>query len=420
MPLFGHCFVSDALKRPVFDPTGEVVGKLTDAVVVRGDQLPRIAAILVSREGRLVRIPWADVEIFNKRILSTRLAAAAVEPYQADERDLLVARDILDKQIVDANGAKVVRVNDVRLEGYNGDAVLTAVDVGLRGLLRRLGVERRSDQVFSLLKVDLPANLIGWQYIQPLSPKLNAIGLTVPRQMVADLHPADLAEILSQVSREEGQNLFTELDVKTAADALSELRPERQVELITAVEPEKAADILEEMPPDEASDVLADLPTEKASEILGHIEGEEAKDIQELLSYEGDTAGGLMTNAYIAYSPGTTVARAIERFRADADSIEPVYQIYVVDREEKLVGMVTLRELLLAEPGAPLGALIKRKPQSVGPDEDAKGIAAVMSKYDLVAVPVVDAEGRLLGVVTVDDILDGLLPSPVKRMRRGA
>jgi magnesium transporter len=420
MPLFGHCFLSDVLKRPVFDPTGDVVGRLTDAVVVKGDQLPRIAAIVVSRERRSLRVPWADVEIFNKRILSTRLAPDAIEPYAAGEQDLLVVRDILDRQIVDANGAKVVRVNDVRLDGYNGDALLTAVDVGLRGLLRRLGIERRSEQVLALLKLDLPANLIGWQYIQPLSPKLRAIALTVPRRMVADLHPADLAAILSQVSREEGQNLFTDLDVKTAAEALSEVRPERQVELITSVEPAKAADILEEMAPDEASDVLADLPTDKAKAILEHIEDPEAQDIQELLNYEKDTAGGLMTNAYIAYTPETTVGQAIERFRTDAGGVEPVYQIYVVDGQEKLVGTVPLRQLLLADPRDSLGALVKRRPQTIGPEEDERGIATVMSKYDLVSVPVVDATGRLLGTVTVDDILNGLLPAPTKRMRRGA
>lgn len=420
MPLFGQCFLSDVLKRPVFDLKGDVVGRLKDAVVVKGDHLPRIEAVLVARDGLLLQIPWGDVELFNRRILSTRREAGSLEPYQPGEQDLLVVRDILDKQIVDANGAKVVRVNDVRLEGYNSDAVLTAVDVGVRGLLRRLGIERRSEQLFSLLKVDLPANLIGWHYIQPLTPKLKAIALTVPRKMVAQLHPADLAEIISQVSREEGRNLFTDLDVKTAAEALSELGSQRQVELITGVDAEKAADILEEMPPDEASDVLGDLPTEKAKEILEHIEHEEARDIQELLGYEKDTAGGLMTNDFIAYTPGTTVREAVERFRADAARVEPVYQIYVVDAEGKLVGTVSLRELLLADSAAALGALVKRKPRTVNPDADERVIATTMSKYDLVSVPVVDAEGRLLGVVTVDDILDGLLPSPAKRKRRGA
>lgn len=420
MPLFGHSFLSDVLKKPIFDPRGEVVGKVADVLVVKGEHLPKVSAILVERQGAAYTIPWHAMEMFNKRILSTRLDASSIQPYGADEHDLLAVRDIFDKQIVDANGAKVVRVNDIRLEGYNGDAVLTAVDVGVRGLLRRLGIERRSEQVFALLKVQLPSNLISWNYIQLLTPKLKTITLTVPRQMLAALHPADIAEIISEVSREEGTALFTDLDVKTAGEALSELNPQRQVELMTAIDAEKAADIIEEMPPDEASDVLGDLPTEKAKEILEHIEQDEAKDIQELLSYEEDTAGGLMTTEFIAYSPQTTVGEAIERFKTDAGNVEPVYQIYVVDAREKLVGTISLRGLLLADSSKTLATVAARKPRTVKPEANEKAIATVMSKYDLIALPVVDSEGRLLGVVTIDDIIERLRPSAVKRKRKGA
>ncbi len=419
MPLFGHIFLSEALKRPVFDAKGEVAGRVSDAIVVKGDPLPKIASVLVRQRGQVYRIPWSDFTIFNRRILSVQRDAPSLDLYDRDD-DLLLVRDILDKQIVDANGAKVVRVNDIRLEGYNGDAVLTAVDVGARGLLRRLRIERLSEQVFALLKVQLPSNLISWNYIQPLTPKLKTIALTVPRQMLAQLHPADIAEIISEVSREEGTALLTDLDLKTAGEALSELNPQRQVELMSAIDAEKAADIIEEMPPDEASDVLGDLPTEKAKEILDHVEQDEAKDIQELLGYEEDTAGGLMTNAFIAYASQTTVSEAIERFRTDGSSVEPVYQIYVVDAKEKLVGAISLRELLLAEPAKTLGALVERKPRTVKPEADEKAIARIMSKYDLIALPVVEPDGRLLGVVTIDDIIDRLLPSAVKRRRKGA
>ncbi len=420
MPLFGQCFLSEVLKKPVFDPKGDVAGQVTDAIVVKGEHLPKISAVLVARDGALYGIPWRDIEMFNRRILSTHLNAASIQAYEGDEHDLLAVRDIFDKQIVDANGAKVVRVNDIRLEGYNGDAVLTAVDVGVRGLLRRLGIERRSEQVFALLKTQLPSTLISWNYIQSLTPKLKAITLTVPRQMLAELHPADIAEIISEVSREEGTALFTDLDVKTAGEALSELNPQRQVELMTAIDAEKAADIIEEMPPDEASDVLGDLPTEKAKEILEHVEHDEAKDIQELLSYEENTAGGLMTNVFIAYSPQTTVGEAIERFKTDASNVEPVYQIYVIDAGEKLVGTISLRELLLAEPSKTLATVAARKPRTVKPETNEKVITTIMSKYDLIALPVVDSDGRLLGVVTIDDIIERLLPSAGKRRRKGA
>ncbi|MFZ5996894.1 MAG: magnesium transporter [Nitrospirota bacterium] len=418
MPLFGELFLSDVIKQPVFDPKGEVIGRLRDAVVVKGDPLPRVSALIVERKKQLYLIRWEDINIFNRRIISTYLHAGTIETYEAGEEDLLAVRDILDKQIVDANGAKVVRANDIKLEGYEGEAILVAVDVGMRGILRRLGMEHGSEEFFKLFGISLPSNLISWNYLQPLKPKLRTIALTVPRQMMSELHPADIADLISQVSQEEGAHLFKDLDVETAAEALSELKPEMQAQLINAMEPEKAADIIEEMPPDEAADVLSDLPTEKAKEILEHIEKEEAEDIQELLGHEEDTAGGIMTNEFLAYSPDTTVAEAIERLRHDAEEIESVYYVYVIDDQEKLVGVTSFRELLLAEPTSRLSEIMETKLKTVTPEADEMVAAEIISKYNLVALPVVDNEGYLLGIVAVDDIIDRILPPAAKRKRR--
>src|SRR2546426_1067835 len=326
--------------------------------------------------------------------------------------------DVLKKPVLDPRGDIAGRLKDVRLEGYNGEAVLTAADVGVRGLLRRLGVERQSEQFFGLLKVQLPLTLISWQYIQPLSPKLKTLALTVPRQMVAALHPADLAEILSQVSRDEGRSLLTELDVKTAAGALSELESEQQVQLIADIDAEKAADIIEEMPPDEASDVLGDLPADKAKEILDRIEDEEAEDIQELLGYEEHSAGGLMTTEFIAYPSTLTAAEAIQRFKERTGRGEPTYQVYAIGADDKFVGVVALRSLLIAESTEPLHRLIERRQRTVPPDVDGRHIATLMSEYNLIALPVVGGDGRLLGVVTIDDVIDRLLPAAVRKKRK--
>ncbi len=418
MALFGELFLSEIIKKPVFDPKGEIIGRVKDVIVVKGSPLPEISAVIVQRKGQTYVIKWAAINIFNKRIISSFLYADALEPYSYEEDDLLAVRDILDKQIVDANGAKVVRVNDIKLEGYNGSAVLIAVDVGMRGILRRLGAENSSEEVLKFFKTQLPYNLISWNYLQPLSTELKAIGLTVPRQMLSELHPADLAELISQVSRDEGANLFKDLDLETAADALSELMPERQAEIINSIGTEKAADILEEMQPDEAADVLSDLPTERAKEILEAIDREEAEDIQELLSHEEDTAGGLMTNIFIAYPPTITVAEAIERFKKDAKEIESVYYIYTIDENEKLLGVTSLRDLILADPQSPLSEVMETKLKSVTPETDDMVVAEIISKYNLVALPVVDEEGVLLGIVSVDDAIDMILPPSAKRGRR--
>jgi magnesium transporter len=415
MPLFGELFLSEILREPILDPKGEEMGKLKDVVVVKADPLPKVDALIIEKKGNLFRVPWAELNMFNKRIVAAKIYFQDLDPYDMSSDDLLAVRDVLDKQIVDVNGAKVVRVNDIKLEGYASEAVLIAVDVGVRGILRRLGVERKGEDFLKLFKAGLPFNLISWNYMQPLQPKLTAISLTVPRQMLSELHPADIADIISQVSHDEGAAFLKNLDVDVAAETLSELSTETQVELIRGMDTEEASDIIEMMPPDEAADVLGDLPAEKAKEILEHIEKEEAEDIQELLGHEEDTAGGLMTNVFIAYPPAMTVREAIEKFRQDAREMETVYYIYLIDEAERLVGVVSLRELLLADPDTILSEIMETKIKTVTPEEDEKVVAKITTKYSLVALPVVDSDGVLLGVVTVDDILSRVLPLGTKR-----
>jgi magnesium transporter len=418
MPFFGDLFVSEILKKPVLDPKGEELGRVRDLVLVKGEPFPKVSALILEKKKKLFSLQWSDLNIFNKRIISAKLFDKSLLSYEFRETDLLIVRDIFDKQIVDANGIKVVRVNDVKLEGFNSEAILIAVDVGMRGIMRRLGVERGGEDVMRIFRKRLPYNLISWNYLQPLEPKLTKISLTVPRQMVSELHPADIADIISQVSQKEGASFFKGLDLETAAEALSELEPDIQAALITGMDTEKAADILEEMPPDEAADVLSDLPVDKAKELLERIEKEEAEDIQELLSHEEDTAGGLMTNEFISYPPDIPVRDAINRFKKDAEEVEIVYYIYVIDENERLLGVVSLRELLLASLDAQLSDIMETKVKTVTPETDEMDVGEIVSKYNLVALPVVDEEGALLGIVTVDDILDRVLPPAAKRKRR--
>jgi CBS domain-containing protein len=418
MPLFGELFLSEILGKPVLDPRGEEVGTLRDVSIVKGEPLPKVASIVVERKKKRFAIRWPDLNIFNKRIISATLSSGSLPEYGFHDDDLLAARDLLDKQIVDANGVKVVRVNDIKLEGLEADAVVVAVDVGMRGILRRLGMERLGDDFLKLFRTHLPYTLISWNFIQPLQPKLSNIALTVPRQMVSELHPADLADLISQVSPEEGAQFIEHLDVETAADAISELEPDTQKAMISDMEAERAADIIEEMPPDSAADLLSGLPAEKAKELLEKIEREEAEDIQELLGHEADTAGGLMTNEFVAYPPELTVREAIERFKADTPDMENVYYIYVVDEEERLGGVFSLKELLLADADLKLSEIMISKIKSIRPEADEMEVAGTIAKYNLVALPVVDCDTCMLGIITVDDIIEMLLPPQAKKARR--
>ncbi|MEK7308212.1 MAG: CBS domain-containing protein [Nitrospirota bacterium] len=418
MPLFGELFVSELLRKSVLDPKGEDLGRVKDFIVIKGEPLPRVSALILEKNKAYHRLDWEYIGFFNKKIISSRVYASKIKPYEFSEDELLIVRDILDKQIVDANGAKVVRVNDVKLEGINHNACLIAVDAGVRGILRRLGVERKSENFYRIFGKSLSQNLIRWNYIQPLEPRLKTISLTVPRQMVSDLHPADIADIISKVSHEEGVAFFEGLDPDVAAESLHELRPDVQKSIIGSLDKDFASDIVERMPPDEAADLLGDLPSEKAKELLESIEKDEAQDIQELLGHEEDTAGGLMTNEFIAYPPQLSVRNVIEKFKVNAHDVETVYYIYVVDENERLIGVTSLKDLLLASQDVPLAEIMETKLKIVTPDTDQYDVAELISKYNLLAIPVVDEKGVLLGIVTIDDIIDILLPPLSKKKRR--
>ena len=249
---------------------------------------------------------------------------------------------------MDINGAKLVRVNDLELGDVKGRLCLVAADIGLRGILRRLGLEKRGEKFMSLFRSQLPHKLIAWHYVQTIEPKLNRLTLTVSRQKVAGLHPADLAQIISEVSQKERTAIFGSLDVDTAAEALHELEPQVQADIIDDMSKERASDILERMPPDEAADVLGDLPEAKAQELINLMEKEEAEDVQELLEHEEDTAGGLMTTEYLSFPPDMTVEEAVKELRLEAPNVETIYYLYILDSEEHVLGVISLKNLILA------------------------------------------------------------------------
>jgi CBS domain-containing protein/sporulation protein YlmC with PRC-barrel domain len=417
MALIGEVFVADILGKAVLDPRGEEIGRVRDIAVEGGSPFPRAVGLFLEKKKVTRYLPWEELSIFNRRIISSRKREDEIPESAPSGEQLLIGRDILDKQIVDINGAKVVRVNDVKLTEEGGLACVTDVDVGMRGILRRLGVERRGDAFFRAIRHPLRPQLISWAFIQPLEPKLDRLTLSVSREAVSDLHPADIAQIMSGLAPEERQEFFEKLDPETAAEALHELEPEVQADIITEMDKEQAADIIEQMPPDEAADVIADLPTEKAQELLQLMEKEEAEDIHELLHHEDDTAGGLMTNEYLAYPPGITVGEALERFKLEAREIEHVYYVYVVE-DERLLGVVGLRDLLIEEPGKTLADVMHTKLKTARAETGQETVAGLISKYNLLALPVVDGENCLLGVVTVDDVVDLLLPPASRRKRR--
>lgn len=419
MPFFaGEIFVSEVYKKPVLDRTGEEIGKLKDIIVGAGEPFPAITTLVVAAGNETYLFPWDTVNLFNRRVITVNARIDDLRPALVSPTDILICRDLLDKQIVDINGAKLVRVNDLELGDVKGRLCLVAADIGLRGLLRRLGLEKRGEKFFSLFKYKLLHKLISWHYVQTIEPKVTRLTLTVPGQKVSSMHPADLADIISEVSQKERTAIFGSLDVDTAAEALHELEPRVQVDIIDDMSKERASDILERMPPDEAADVLGDLPEAKAQELINLMEKEEAEDVQELMEHEEDTAGGLMTTEYLAFPPDMTVEEAIKELRLEAPDVETIYYLYLVDPEERIIGVLSLKNLILAMPQTLLGDIMITPAKTLPLDAEKKDVAEFISKYNLLAAPVVDENMIMRGIVTVDDVLDFLLPTASRKKRR--
>jgi len=419
MPFFaGEIFVSEVYKKPVLDPSGEEIGKLMDIIVTMGEPFHAVSALVISAGKETYLVPWDTVHLFNRRVISVSAYGRDLSPATPAPADILICRDLLDKQIVDINGAKLVRVNDLELGDVKGKLCLVAADIGFRGLLRRLGVEKRGEKLFTLFHSKLQHKLISWRYVQTIEPKLTRLTLTVSRQKVAQLHPADLAEIISEVSQKERTALFGSLDVATAAEALHELEPGVQADIIDDMSKERASDILEAMPPDEVADVLGDLPEAKAQELINLMEKEEAEDVQELMEHEEDTAGGLMTTEYLAFPPDMTVEEAIKELRLEAPNVETVYYLYILDSSERITGILSLKHLILATPQTLLGDIMITPVKTLPLEAKQKDVAEFISKYNLLAAPVVDENMVMRGIVTVDDVVDFLLPTASRKKRR--
>lgn len=406
-------YISSVLHKNIINPSGQVIGKLCDVAIAPGDTLPIVTGLLLRRGKHVHVVPWQKVVLFNSVVVSVTGMAADYPVYDKQSGSILLRRDVLDKQIVDVNGAKVVRVNDVKLSPYEDLLCIFSVDIGFRGLLRRIGYER----LWSLVQKDIPQSEIGWQFVNHL--EINAAGLTLSmaREQLAEMHPSDIAEIIANVPRNSVQQVLNSLDHETAGEAIHELEPELRTRIISQMDSEHASDILEEMSPDEAADVLGDLPDEKAQELLGLMDKGEAGELQELMGHEDDTAGGLMNHEFIAITANTTVGNALNKIKRQAEEVETIYYAYVLDADERLVGVVSLRELLIGNPDLPVSEVMAEHLKTVDFETEPEEILALLAKYDLIAVPVLDEEGKMAGVITIDDVVELFLPYALKRRR---
>ncbi|MCL6520065.1 MAG: CBS domain-containing protein [Armatimonadetes bacterium] len=397
-------FLTQVLGRTVFDSVGEPIGKARDVIVTPAEPLPIVSALVVGN-GEEKIIPWRLVREEVDRI-SLVVRKDRITEYTPREGDIWLRKEVLDRQIVDVHDYKVVRVNDVRFIETPGQVRLLGVDASTRGLLRELGIEWLANLFYALFKRQVPEKIIAWDDVETLERATGPIKLKIPLEKLSKLHPSDIADIIEQMNPAQRADIIESLDVETAADVLPEASPEIQAEIIEDIDPERASDILEEMDPDEAADILGDLPEDRSEELLREMEPTEAEDVRELLSYGDETAGGLMTTDYVAISSSMTAQQTIDYLRELKPDAETIYYLYVVNEENKLVGVISLRDLIVAEPDTPIGEFMITRVIHVHPEASLREAAELFQKYNLLALPVVDYDNELKGIITVDDMLE--------------
>ncbi len=411
---FSFLYVSEVLGRRVVDPSGSSLGKVDDLLAATGEMYPIVRGLVIRGKeiGRkLVPIPAQELRGLRRGSTLT-VDSNGLEEVALGPHDFLVRELLLDQQIVDVQGAKVERVNDVHLLAT--DRVwIVHVDVGFTGLLRRLGAEGTVRRAWRLSGRELKDELIAWKFVQPLvelEEPGRPIRLKVEHAQIRDLHPGEIADILEDLGKDEQAMILGSLGPEAAADALEEAEEETQAAVIAQLEPSVAADILEEMDPSEAADILTSLPEAHTEEIIAELEATEREQIEQLIAYEERTAAGLMTPEFVSVPRQANVARAMAEVRRMAPEIESIYYAYVLEEGGKLVGVTTLRTLLRNEPETEIGEIMETRLVTVRPETKPKDIADIFQKYNFLACPVVDEEMRMMGVILLKHAFDELLP----------
>jgi len=403
-------YLTRILGRPVVDAAGEEIGTVSDIAIATGEVFPRVTALAFQGPDKTpFMLSWRKYvqELDDDRIVVNAPRAELRFSYlQPDE--VLLHRDLLNKQIVDTQGMKVVRVNDLKLSESRNQLRLLGAEVGTRGILRGLHplLERVVVGLSQAVRRPLTENIIAWNYMDLLDRDLSHVSLSVTHRRLHELHPADMADVLEQLTPAQRARVFEHLDNDQAADTISELEDDLQAEVLDDLGSDRGADILEVMDPDDAADIVGDLPYDKAEAVLRLMGVKEARQVRKLLGYKEKTAGGIMTPEVTTVTEDMTIQAVIEHLRTGAAENENIYYVYVVGSRRVLEGVVSLRDLIVSPPETKVADILERDVFTVGPDDDQEQVAELMSKYDLLAMPVVDEAGRLLGMVTVDDALD--------------
>ena len=405
-------YLSQIKGKPVVDSEGERIGVISDLAIQTGEVFPRVTSLAFQGPGRVpFMISWRKyVDQFDEDGIKLSVERHDIRFSYLQPDEVLLARDLMDRQIVDTQGMKVVRVNDLKLSESGSQLRLLGAEVGVRGILR--GLHPLLEQVVvcaaKALKHPIDEQIIAWNYMDLLDRDLSEVQLSVTHKRLDELHPADVADILEQLDPQQRANVFKHLDMNQASEAISEMEDEYQAEFIDDLPDAQASVMLAKMDPDEAADIVRDLSYEKAETLLRLMGVEESAEIRELLGYKDGTAGGMMTTQFVQVHEEDTVHDTVEMLRALPDDHPPIHHVYVCEEYEKFVGVASLRTLVLASETKTMRDVMFDEVISVSPDTTEDDVVETIFKYNLPALPVVDEAGSILGIVTTDDAWDAV------------
>lgn len=410
-------FLSRIIGVKVYDQQGSPVGKVKDLLIESDPapgqvsiRRPGVQGITIKTDGKVVNYSFENFDVSKikgkLKVICNKLEKL---PENTREQSIPLGELVMDKQIVDIEGRKVVRVNDVRLAKINNGTFAIAVDVGAEGLLRRIGISKPVKSLFSLFHIPIPSKFILWDDMEAIDYSNLSIKLSSTYSKLNTLHPSDLADIIEDLDYRSRQSVFAALDEERAADVLEEMEPRAQIKLIEGIPVEKVADVFEKMPADEVADIIDELEDDRAERLLLEMEAESSQEVRELLEYEDDEVGSIMTTDYVTFKEDQTLEEVFEELRSLKPEADALYNYFVVNGKDELVGTISFRDIIISAPSEKVHEVMNDDPIFLYDTEKMDEIAELVSKYNLLGIPVVNEEKQLEGMVVIHDIIEDLI-----------
>ena len=408
-------YLSRIVGIKAYDSNGKYIGIVKD-LLVESDSAnfstrhPSVTGIKIKKNNKLF---FFSFQQFQVEKLDGNIKVIASQPTELSEdrisNDLSLVESVLDKQIVDLNGRKLVRVNDVRLVSLVNGTFAVAVDIGTEGLLRRIGIAKPLKAGLSLVGSSIPGKFINWEDFEAIDFSNSNIKLSKTYKKLQTLHPSDLADIIEELGKKASAEVFSSLNDEQAADVMEELEPETQVQIIESLSIEKAADVLDKMPADEVADIFDSLEDEKIELLLNEMEEETSQEVRELLVYPDHTVGSIMSYEFMSFNPNMTIEEVLEELRRTRPESETLYNLFVTDENEILLATFSIRDVVISAPDTRISEIMRPSPVHLVDYQKINEVAEIVSKYNLLAIPVVDDQNVLKGMVVIDDIIEDLI-----------